>query len=209
MLEIFRKLKTGPVSAQALRDARAALDPFVAETTVRKREEARKDAILAGDPKEISRAEAALADARMESERVTIALEELDRQIADADRREAEEAVAARVREIEGRRDALRRRLTKELVPALRTSCEILNAISALDEEIEAANRDFAAKGRPEAVATIEDGVTPFPANQLREIFELKRTTVIRPVSEWGVAGFGYREPPFLGMVGAGWNERR
>ncbi len=161
MLEIFRKMKSGPVSAQSLRDARAALDPHIVETTVRKREEARREAILSGDPKEITRAESALSDARLEAERVEIAIAELEARIAEADRREADEAVKARVREIEGRRDALRRRVAKELVPALKTSSEILHEIAALDVEIERANADLQATRRPETIATTEEGFTP------------------------------------------------
>lgn len=192
MLEIFKKMRAGPVSAQALREARAALDPHAVERTVAKREEARREAILCGDPKEITRAEAALADARMEAERIAIALEELENRIAEADRREADEAVQVRVREIEGRRDALRKRVMKELAPALRTASGILSEIAALDEEIEATNRDLSSKGRPEAIATTEDGVTPFPEGHLREVWTLHRTTVLRPISSWGVAGWNW-----------------
>lgn len=201
MLEIFRKLKSGPVSAQALREARAALDPHVAETTVRKREDARREAIVSGDLKAITAAETALADARMELERVEIAVQELEARIAAADKREADAAVKVRIREVEARRDALRRRVERELVPALRTACDILADAAALDDEIEAANRDIAQKGWTETIATVEEGVTPFPAGQLREIFELKRTTVIRPVEDWGIAGYGWQAPPFLGIA--------
>lgn len=194
MLEIFRKLKTGPVSAQSLREARAALDPHVAETTVRKREAARREAILAGDPKAVAAAEAALHDARMEQERLGIAIEELEARIREADAREADEVVMTRVREIEARRDALRRRISKDVAPALRVVCDVLTEASELDAEIAAFNRELAQKGRPEGVALVEDGVTPIPAGVYAAPWTLTGSTVIRPVAAWGVKGFGWSE---------------
>lgn len=192
MLEIFRKLKTGLVSAQALREARAALDPHVVETLVRKREDARREAILSGDPKEVSRAESALQDARLEAERVQIALQELDARIEEADRREADEAVKARIREIEKLRNALRRRVERELAPALKLACEILGEIAAVDEEIDLANGDFVAKGRTERLETVEEGFTPFPDGAYWPVWALRATLVIRPVADWGIKGWAW-----------------
>jgi hypothetical protein len=192
MLEIFKKLRAGPVSAQSLREARAALDPHVAENLVRKREEARREAILAGDPKEVMRAESALNDARMELERIGIAIEELESRIAEADRREADEAVKARIAEIEARRDALRRRISKDVAPVLRVVCDVLTEASELDAEIEAANRDLAQEGRSESIALTETTVTPIPPGVYAVPWTLTGSTVIRPVAAWGVKGFGW-----------------
>ncbi|MCA3635053.1 MAG: hypothetical protein INF18_04970 [Methylobacterium sp.] len=192
MLEIFRKLKAGPVSATALREARAALDPHVAETTVRRREDARREAILSGDPKEIARAESALTDARLEAERVKIAMEELESRIADADRREADEAVSARVREIEARRDALRRRVTRDVAPALKVTCDVLTEVAALDAEIDRANGDFASTGRAERIAATEEGFTPYPDGAYWPIWALRATITIRPIADWGVSGWNW-----------------
>jgi hypothetical protein len=192
MLEIFKKLKSGPVSAQALREARAALDPHTVEKTVHKRDEARREAILSGDLKEITRAEAALADARTEADRITIAVDELEARIAEADRREADEAIAARIKEVETRRDALRKRVMKELAPALRTACEILHEIAALDDEIDRTNGDFASKGRAERIAATEENFTPYPAGAYGAVWALRATITIRPVADWDVRGWNW-----------------
>jgi hypothetical protein len=192
MLEIFRKLKSGPVSAKALREARAALDPHTVEKTVHKREAARREAILAGDPKAVAAAEAALHDARMEEERLGIAIEELEARIREADAREADEVVMTRVREIEARRDALRRRIVKDVAPALRVTCEVLSEASELDAEIAQFNRELAQKGRPESVALVEDGTTPIPRRVYAAPWTLIGSTVIRPVAAWDVTGFGW-----------------
>ncbi|MCA3645989.1 MAG: hypothetical protein IOC54_01420 [Methylobacterium sp.] len=200
MLEIFKKLRTGPVSAQALREARAALDPHVVETTVRKREDARREAILSGDPKEIARAETALADARMEAERITIAVEELEARIAEADRREAEETVQAAMRDIVKRRDAVRRRIELDLVPALRTASTVLTALAEIDSEIAAWNSTNYTT--PERVLDLaEVGLTPIPESESSELWSLRHSTVIRPIPEWGVPGYNHRPPPFVGIA--------
>jgi hypothetical protein len=200
MLEIFKKLRAGPVSAQSLREARAALDPHVAENLVRKREEARREAILAGDPKEVMRAESALNDARMELERIGIAIEELETRIAEADRREAEEVVQARIRDLMKRRDAVRKRIERELVPALRSASEVLNALAEIDAEIIAWNAtNYVAPER--VIDLVEVGLTPIPEAESSELWSLRASSVIRPVPEWNVPGYNHRAPPFMGIA--------
>lgn len=187
-------MKAGPVTATALREALGALDADAVARLVAKREDARREAILAGDAKGVSAAEAALTKARLEAERVKIARDELTARLTEAERREADEAVAARITDLAKRRNGVRKSIERDLAPALRTVCTVLGEIAEIDDEITAENTRLDQSGRRERIALTEDGTTPVPAGQLAEIWRLTRTLTIRPISPWGVVGWNWPE---------------
>jgi hypothetical protein len=204
MLEIFKKLRAGPVSAVALRDALAALDTESISHIVEKREKSRREAILSGDVNAVRAAEAALLEARLEAERVEIARSELETQIAEATKREADEALAAVVKSATARRDVSRRRIVRDLAPALKLACEVLREIAEADAEIERANDALANAGRGDRIARTEaEGTVPLIGLNYPLDYPLTTNITIRPVAEWGVSGWRWQTPaaPIIGFA--------
>lgn len=157
--------------------------------------EALEAAIDAGDARALDLAERSMDDARRQLERLTIARTSLERRLVEAREREETERLDGIVRAATARRDAVRKRLQRELAPALRTACEILQAVAAADDEVQRANDSLVTAGRPGRVDKVEDGVTPAPANQLFDLWTLRRTVSIRAIPAWGITGFNWREP--------------
>ena len=196
MLAIFKKLTGGTATAEELKGALAALDIEGADKAVTRAESARRDAILQGDDGAVTRAEQALVKARLERERIAIASDELTKRLAEAEKAEADQRLD-RVRvDAERFRDQVRARMKRDLVPALRTACDVLQAVVAADEAIKTANAELVSAGRP-PLQGVEDGFTPTPENQYGPLHHVGANVRIPRLDGWNVPGFGWTEPTF------------
>lgn len=196
MFDFLRNMKDAK-SVAKIEGALLALEgDFDAATKAQARaREALEAAIDAGDARALDQAEQALDGARRQLERLEVARGSLERRLVDARERELVDRLDGAAKAATARRDAVRRRIEREMIPALRTVCAILDEMRAADAEIGAANDAFLSAGRPGRVDRVEETFTPSPPHQYGPLFEIANTTAIRAVPEWQVPGWRWREP--------------
>jgi hypothetical protein len=198
MLDFLRNMKDAN-TVDKIEGALLALDvdaEAAAKTEARARE-AMEIAIDGGDAKGLDQAERALEDARRQRERLTIARGSLERRLAEARAKAEADRLDAIVRGATARRDAIRKRIEKELIPAFRTACAILEEIKEVDYAIQSANDALLTANAGRRIDLVEESYTPYPPANYGPAYWVTSNTVIPRIEAWQVEGWRYFEPGF------------
>lgn len=159
--------------------------------------EALESAIDQGDARALGEAEAALDGARRQLERLNIARSSLERRLVEARDREAAERLDATIKAATGKRDAARRRIEKELVPALRTACAVMQEIADADRAIGSANQEIMTAKAGAFLEYTEEKFTPYPEKVYGPVYYIINTITIPSVDAWRIPGWNAKAAPF------------
>jgi hypothetical protein len=155
--------------------------------------------LVLGD-KELETIEAKLARAKRDRDRALAAQEELARQLADAERREGDEALSRRRSEAEKRAAKVARRLSVEYVAAARSIVELLHDLHAVETEVIELNTALAHAGRGDEVVVGAEA-RALPASRTGVMIGLLRATSLPPCGTFEGVGPARAEAERHGIV--------
>lgn len=198
MMEFLRNMRDAK-SVAKIEGAILALDGDheAAMKGLARAREALEAAIDAGDPRALETAERAIDDARRSLERLEVARASLERRLIEAREREAAEKLEATIKAAAAKRDAARRRIDKELVPALRTACDVLQSIADADRAVGNANQEIMSAKAGAFLEYTEEKFTPYPENAYGPVYYIINTITIPSVEHWRITGWNAKVPPF------------
>jgi hypothetical protein len=199
VLDIFKKpAKTADQLRAKLAEIERQLPAF--RLLVDATEKERAAGLLSLADREVEAIEARLARAKRDLDRATAATEEISRQLADAERREA----AERLDDIKREAETIAASTANDVLTIYRELggkvVQALEAAARIDEKIREANRQLREGGRTEVVETVADRVALRSAAGIT--LDVLASTSLAPLghSGWGQAR---RDAERLGVVAA------
>ncbi len=205
MLNIMKKLRSGPETAAAIREALAEVEaamPAAAEALATA-EAMRARRLLTASNAEVERAEATVARERIARDRLEALGSELARRLEIAEAAEATAAIDREVADVRARADKLVANHRARYDRAASQIVELLHEIVATDDAIRALNRRLHDAGRGvEALPMVEDRACRLdPSRHSTTAHSMVALTSLRPGDGQPGYGAGRRAVEVLGVM--------
>lgn len=152
MFEIFKKKSR---TASQMREARAAINVSELQAGIDSLNAKRREALLTGSDTEVRAVETDLEKARLAFDRASVAADELDKQIADAEYAEAETAFGAKYQAAIVARDAAVSRIESDYSRGANLILGVIEVVEAANGQIAEVNREL--YSRDGTLADIEE----------------------------------------------------
>lgn len=201
MLNLMKKLRAGPETSAAIREALAEVEAATpgAADALAQAEATRGRLLLMGSDAEVERIEASASRARISLDRLYAARAELGRRLAEAEASEATAAIDAERAMVEARAAKLASRLRPEYEKHAAALVSLLGDLASVEDQVKAVNRKLAEAGRDDALDAIETRALRAGSN-LADLVSVRALTSLRPVGACPGWGAGRQTAQMLGL---------
>jgi hypothetical protein len=189
LMNVIRKPATTPADLTAKLERLRATDPGAACAAL---EAKRKHLLVSGSDRDVDDIDAQIAQNRRDAERITVAIADVEKQLADLEQRERDDALKSELDTVKREAAAVEKALEVEYVQHANPIIKLLARLNNAEKAVASLNEKLTLAGSAERVAPIEPRVFPAPSGQFAPPFSLLAMTRLRA----------------LPGVSAGWNSQ-
>lgn len=201
MLNLMKKLRNGPETASAIREALAEVEAAMpgAADALAQADATRARLLLTGSDSEVERIEASASRARIAVDRLHAARGELGRRLVEAEASEAASALDAERAAVEVRAAQIASRLRSDYQKHAAALVSLLGDLADAEDQVRAVNRKIAEAGRADALEPVETRVVSAGRNA-EHMVSLGALTSLRPLGACPGWGAGRQTAEMLGL---------
>lgn len=191
MLDVVKRLRAVPETAAGLRDALCEIDQELpqAQAVLGDAEQERTRLLLTADDRAVIAVTDKIQKARIDVDRLAAASADLTRRVADAEQREAREALDAKRKAVEARAAKLAARLSRDYADPAGIIIQLLNDLAHVEDEIVALNAELVQAGRSDTLAPVEPRAIDQGGN-ISSVVSLRQNTALMAIG--GSPGWGF-----------------
>lgn len=191
MFDVVKRIRAVPDTSAGLRNALREIEQELplAQAVLIDAEQERVRLLLTADDRAVIAVDGKIQTARIAADRLIAASADLTRRVAEAEQREAREALDAKRRAIEARAAKLAGRLARDYADHGNAIIQILNDLAHVEDEIVALNAELVQAGRSDTLAPVEPRAIDQGGN-ISSVVSLRQNTALMAIG--GSPGWGF-----------------
>lgn len=191
MFDVVKRIRAVPDTSAGLRNTLREIEQELplAQAVLSDAEQERVRLLLTADDRAVIAVDGKIQTARIAADRLIAASADLTRRVAEAEQREAREALDAKRRAIEARAAKLAGRLARDYADHGNVIIQILNDLAHVEDEIVALNAELVQAGRSDTLAPVEPRAIDQGGN-ISSVVSLRQNTALMAIG--GSPGWGF-----------------